>query len=166
MENREKFEGITKKFKVSVSAKEAFETFVDHFSSWWPKEYTWSQGALATIGIEPKKGGLCYEKGPHGFRCDWGRVTEFEPPYKIVFTWQISPERVPVPDPEKASVIEINFNEKNAWDTEINFKHHHFSRHGKGGKQYKEMMGSDQGWEYILNLYKQAVSELNTVKQK
>lgn len=164
MKTREKPDSVNRNFDVSASAKEAFETFVNHFSSWWPKEYTWSQDALTSIGITPKQNGLCYEKGPYNFRCDWGRVIEFEPPNKIIFTWQISPERVPVPDPEKASIVEIKFDEKNAWNTVISFVHRDFSRHGKSGGHYREVMDSAQGWSYILHQYEKAVSELNAVK--
>ncbi len=55
------------------------------------------------------RAGHCSERGPHGFRCDWGRVVTCEPPGKIAFTWQISPQRVPQPDPAQASLVEVRF---------------------------------------------------------
>ena len=61
---------------VDVSGERAFEVFVDNLASWWPPEYSWSQDVLEDIGIEPHEGGLCFERGPHGFRCDWGRVLD------------------------------------------------------------------------------------------
>jgi hypothetical protein len=61
---------------VSVDAppERAFEVFTEGLGSWWPREYTWSREVLEEIVIEPREGGLCYERGPHGFRCDWGRA--------------------------------------------------------------------------------------------
>ena len=64
----------------------AFVAFVDGLGDWWPPEYTWAQQKLDAIGIEPREGGLCSERGPHGFRLDWGRVIAWEPPSRLLFT--------------------------------------------------------------------------------
>lgn len=74
-----------------VDAAAAFSIFTDRFEAWWPREYTWSQAALETIGITPHEGGLCFEIGPHGFRCDWGRVLAWDEPNGLVFTCGSSP---------------------------------------------------------------------------
>ena len=79
------------------------------WGSWWPAEYTWAQTTLEGIAIEPKEGGRCHETGPHGFSCDWGRVVACAPPERLVFTWQISPDRTPQPDPERSSEVEVTF---------------------------------------------------------
>jgi hypothetical protein len=70
--------------------------------SWWPKEFSWAQEALEEIGIEPRDGGFAYERGPHGFLVHWHRVAAWEPPARLVFTWQIAGDRAPQPDPAKA----------------------------------------------------------------
>jgi len=77
--------------EVPVPPRRAFEVFVDEFGSWWPAEYSWSGETLVRIAIEPRTGGMCVEVGPHGFRCDWGRVLAYEPPRRLVFSWQIGP---------------------------------------------------------------------------
>ena len=127
----------------------AFAHFTEEFGSWWPAEYTWSQGALAEIGIEPREGGLCFERGPHGFRCDWGRVLRWQPPERLVFTWQISPTRVPQPDPALASEVDVRFSPMDD-GTLVDLVHSRFERHGEGAEEYAAAMGSPQGWEYIL----------------
>ena len=86
--------------EVNAPPERAFDAFTGGLSSWWPAEYTWAQSTLEGIAIEPKEGGRCHETGPHGFSCDWGRVLACEPPQRLVFTWQISPDRTPQPDPE------------------------------------------------------------------
>ena len=57
---------------------------------------------LETIAIEPGEGGMCFERGPHGFRIDWGRVLTWEPPHRLVFDLVDRPARDPVPDPAAA----------------------------------------------------------------
>jgi len=138
---------------VPASAERAYAVFAEEFDSWYPSEYTWSQDVLDTIGIEGREGGRCFERGPHGFWIDWGRVLVWDPPYRLVFTWQVSPRREPVPDPAKASEVEVRFHEEGAQNTRIGFEHRGISRHGEGAEEYLEALGSEQGWPYILDRY-------------
>ncbi len=150
---QKKEETITLIMNLGLSKEEAFERFVNHFNNWWPKKYTWSGQKLKFIQIEANVNGKCFEIGPHDFRLDWGRVLEFEKSNKIVFSWQISPIRVPEPDPAKGSEVEIVFKEEDGL-TKLVFEHRSFSNHGNGWRKYIEALKSEQGWPYILNRYK------------
>jgi hypothetical protein len=143
---------IKKTIVVNGSPAEAFRIFVHEIHHWWPHAYTWSQDALVEMRIEAQPGGLCTEIGPHGFRCDWGRVIQWVENEKIGFLWQISPRREPVPQPEKASEVQLSFDAQGD-HSHVERMHDHFERHGEGSKQYKEMMGSAYGWPYILECY-------------
>lgn len=144
---------IGRELIIEIEKDRAFEKFLDEFDQWWPKEYTWAQDQLREIRIDGREDGLCTEIGPYGFRCDWGRVTELTRSSKIVLKWQISPDRLPVPNPEQASEVEIRFSNA-AGCTSVEFEHRNFENHGEGARQYFEMMNSEQGWDYILNAYK------------
>jgi uncharacterized protein YndB with AHSA1/START domain len=127
----------------------AFEVFTGELMSWWPAEYTWSgPRALVQIGMEAGAGGLCYEIGPHGFRCDWGRVLIWDPGRRLVLTWQIGPNREPVPDPERAGEVEVLFKSER-----IEFEHRGFDRYQPAGEDYRKAMESPEGWPYILDCY-------------
>ena len=63
---------------VNVEPDRAFDLFARGLAAWWPPEYSWSQDVLEDMGIEPHEGGICFEVGPHGFRCDWGRVLAWD----------------------------------------------------------------------------------------
>lgn len=78
---------------VPLGAEEAYELFADRLDSWWPSEYSWAGDALVEIGLEPREGAMCFETGPHGFRCDWGRVLAAERPERLRFTWQMAVPR-------------------------------------------------------------------------
>lgn len=150
---------IQRRLTVPVSTDQAFDFFTAKLTNWWPPEYTWSQDVLETIAIEPGVNGRCFERGPFNFECDWGRVLVWEPPRRLVFTWQISPGREPVPDPSKASEVEVRFEAESASSTQVIFEHRRFARHGDGAADYRAMLDSPQGWPYILDCYREAIKE-------
>ena len=128
---------------------EAFRVFTDGFGTWWPAEFTWSQpDLLQSIGIEPHLDGLLRRDGPHGFRMDWGRITGWEPPRGLTFTWQISAERVPVPDPARASIVDVAFRPDNS-GTLVTVEHRAWHRHGPGAADYRSQF--DQAWPMALD---------------
>ena len=138
---------------ISLNPAEAFSAFVDGFGKWYPAEYTWSQNGLDTIAIEPREGGRCFERGPNGFELDWGRVTAFQPPKIVTFTWQISVKRVPIPNAAKAGQVTVRFDtEDNA--TKLTLTHHGFEHYAEQPRQYREALAAPHGWIYILDCFK------------
>ena len=142
--------------EVPLARVRAFELFTDGFARWYPAEYSWSGRLLDWIGLEGHVGGACFERGPHGFRCDWGRVLVWAPPESVAFTWQIGVSRVPEPDPVRVSDIEVGFQPAGEDATRVTFSHQHFSRHGEGWEEYVAAMASPEGWPYILSRFEKA----------
>jgi len=143
---------------VALPVARVFERFALELRDWWPREYTWSQDVLHDIGIEPRLDGLCFEIGPYGFRCDWGRVLEWEPPSRLRLAWQISPRREPVPDPHRASTVAVSFAPDTPRRTRVMLLHEAFERHGAEGTAYRTAMGSPQGWPLILQRFVEAAT--------
>ncbi|WP_124981514.1 SRPBCC domain-containing protein [Nonlabens xiamenensis] len=144
---------LKKSIQIDRSQDQVFELFVGNMMDWWPKEYSWSQHHLQQMFIDPVTNGFCTEIGPHGFRCDWGRVLEVNTPSSIHFTWQISPQREPVPDADQASVVHIRFSSVDEHCL-MDLEHANFENHGKGYENYHKMMDSPEGWQYILDCFK------------
>lgn len=144
---------ISETLTVSLTPSQAFALFAEQLGDWWPREYTWGQDALQAIGIEPRVNGLCYELGPHGFRCDWGRVLAWEPASRLVLAWQISPRREPEPNPARASTVEVYFASRESGGTLLTLRHHGFECHGDGAEEYRAALASPQGWPYILERF-------------
>jgi uncharacterized protein YndB with AHSA1/START domain len=151
---------IRRTVEVPIPPERAFVLFTEEMDSWWPREYTWAGDVLDTIGIEPRAGGHCYELGPHGFALDWGRVLVWQPPRELVFTWQISPKRVPEPNPARASEIEVRFEPAGEGATRVHLEHRAFDRHGPGAAEYRAGMSAAKGWDYILERYAGAASSV------
>lgn len=138
---------------VPAAPERAFALFADELASWWPAEYTWAADGLEQIAIEPRVDGRCFERGPRGFECDWGRVLAWEPGARLAFSWQIGPDRVPVPDSDRASEVEVRFADAGKGATRVELEHRGFERHGEGGADYRAAMASERGWPYILARY-------------
>lgn len=146
-------EPIVHTVTVPLPPAEAFHLFVDGLTNWWPADYTWAAEVLEAISIEPRLGGRCFERGPCGFECDWGRVTAWDPPHRLSLTWQISLERVPEPNPARASEVVVRLAREAPSSTGVTLEHRGFERHGDGGAQYRAALASPQGWPYILDRY-------------
>ncbi len=150
-------DSVTHDVVVPVSPEDAFYFFAHELGAWWPEEYTWAKEDLDTIGMEPFEGGRCFERGPHGFTCDWGRVLAWNPPSKLSLQWQISPSREPVPDPKQSSIVHVDFSEAGKDRTRVSLGHRDFANHGKGHAEYRAAMASEYGWPYILAQYQRHV---------
>ncbi|MER5332420.1 SRPBCC family protein [Micromonospora sp. NPDC002717] len=138
-------------------ADQAFAVFTDALAAWWVTEYTWSGPEhLAELGMEPRAGGMLYEIGPYGFRCDWGRVLTWDPPRRLVFTWQIGADRAPVPDPAQASEVEVLFHADGPERTRVEVEHRHFDRHGEAAEGYRQALTA--GWHELLSRYATTVA--------
>lgn len=146
-------EPITAAVDVPLSPLAAYRRFVDELDAWWPRAYTWSGEALERIVMEGRPGGACSEFGPHGFRCDWGRVLDVEPGAFVTFSWQIAPTRAPAPDPARASRVHVTFAALPAGGTRVTLVHEGFERHGEGAAAYRAAMADAAGWPWILEQY-------------
>ena len=139
---------------VETTAATAFTVFTTRMGDWWVPEFTWSgPDCLDTIGIEPRLGGTAYEVGPHGLHLDWGRVLAWDPPQRLVLAWQIAPDRVPVPDPQRCSEVEVHFHPRDG-GTLVDLEHRHFDRHGPHAADYRRNMAV--GWQELLDRFADA----------
>ena len=133
---------------VDLGLEATFERFTAGFGSWWPAEFTWSQpDLLVDIGMEPRLDGLLTETGPHGFRLDWGRLVRWEPPHALAFLWQVGADRVPVPDPERASTVTVTFTDvEGSAGTRVAVVHDGWERHGDAAQTYREDFAPAWPW--------------------
>lgn len=137
---------------VDVPPGEAWRIFVDRFAEWWPPAYSFSQDALATIGIEPVAGGRCFERDRERRELVWGTVTAADPPARLTFFWQITAERAIETDTARASEVEVVFDAADG-GTRLTLIHSGFGRHGGDWRAYRDGMGSEQGWTYCLDCF-------------
>jgi uncharacterized protein YndB with AHSA1/START domain len=133
---------------VDVPQNRTFDAFAGALGRWWPLGYTYAQAGLDTAVIEPRVGGLWFERDLSGKETAWGEVRAWEPPSRLVLSFAVGADRAPEPE-ERASEVEIRFvpEEKG---TRVELEHRDFERHGDGAERLRDGMASPQGWPLIL----------------
>ena len=144
---------IRHEVSVDLSPADAFAAFSDGINAWWPREFTWSGQLLERIAIEPRVGGFCHEIGSGGMRLDWGRVSAWEPPHRLAFSWQVGPDRVPEINPSHASQVEVRFEPAAGDQTRVTVVHNGWERHGPGGAAYRDQFEAADAWPRMLQAY-------------
>ena len=129
----------------------AFQAFTADIGRWWPLEYSYAQAELDTAVIEPRAGGLWFERDRAGQETAWGQVRAWEPPSRLVLSFAVGPDRAPEPE-ERASEVEIRFVPEGR-GTRVELEHRDFERHGDGAQRLRDGMASPQGWPLILAAY-------------
>jgi uncharacterized protein YndB with AHSA1/START domain len=142
---------------VAVPVEQAFRIFTESFTTWWPADYHIGGADLAEAIIEPEVGGRWYERGVDGSECDWGRVLTWEPPSRLVVTWQINGHWQYDPDPAHASEIEVRFTPDGPTRTRVDLEHRHLDRLVDGQAIHDGIVGGG-GWSAILELFAKAAA--------
>ena len=143
---------ITGIVTVPLPIAHAFEVFTGSIDTWWPHQYHIGQADIAEVVLEPHVGGRWFEKGVDGSECDWGRVLAWEPPQRVVFTWQINGMWQFDPDPEHASEVDIQFTAEGAEVTRVDVEHRHFERL-VAAQGVHEGLRNGGGWKALLDAY-------------
>ena len=143
---------------VEAPPERAFEVFTAGFATWWPKSHSVVEADQEAAYIEPAAGGRWYERGVDGAECDWGRVLVWEPPHRIVFSWQINGSWQYDPDPARASEIEIRFSPDGPQQTLVELEHRHLDRLANGQAMHDGIDQAGGGWSSVLQVYAAAAA--------
>jgi len=141
---------------VPISAQRAFTLFTEGINTWWIGHRI-GESELAEVVIEPRVGGRWYERGVDGTECDWGKVLVFDPPERLVLSWQLNYQYKYDPDLAHASEVEVLFTEENGL-TRVALEHRNFERHGAGAEELAAGVSDEGGWPSILELYAKAAA--------
>jgi uncharacterized protein YndB with AHSA1/START domain len=144
---------------VNAPAERAFKLFTEKFDRIKPREHNMLGVDIAESVFEPRAGGRVYDRGADGSECQWGRVVAYEPPARIVFSWDISPMWQVEPDLDRASEVEVRFVADGPDRTRVELEHRHLDRHGDGWEGMREGVRGDQGWPLYLERFAVAVTE-------
>jgi uncharacterized protein YndB with AHSA1/START domain len=143
---------------VEAPLERAFSVFTDGIGSWFPSEYNLLDVEIAERVFEPRVGGHVYDRGTDGSECHWARVLAYEPPSRVVISWDISPQWQIQTDPEKTSEVDVRFIPEAPDRTRVELEHRNLDRHGEGWEQLRESVGGEGGWPGCLRTFAERVA--------
>jgi len=144
---------------VEAPIERAFSVFTDGFGSFKPPEHNILAVEIAETVFEPRVGGHLYDRGVDGSECRWARVLAYEPPNRVVISWDISPQWQLETDPEKASEVEVRFFSETPDRTRLELEHRNLERHGEGWEGVRHGVAGDEGWPLYLKRFAEQLKD-------
>jgi uncharacterized protein YndB with AHSA1/START domain len=138
---------------VEAPIDRAFRVFTNNFDQIKPREHNMLSVDIAESVFEPHEGGRVYDRGVDGSECQWARVIAYEPPGRIVFTWDISPNWQIETDNDKTSEVEVRFIAESPGRTRVELEHRNLDRHGDGWEGTRAGVSGDDGWPLYLQRF-------------
>ncbi len=135
---------VAKTTLVQAPLAVAFEVFIAQ--DWWPVEtHHLAHPPGREVVLEPFAGGRWYERAADGTDTDWGTVLAWQPPYRLLLTWQVSPDWTYEPDPACGSEIEVTFTPEGPHQTRVDFTHRHLERYGQQAERMRRILDEKGG---------------------
>ncbi|HJS94121.1 MAG TPA: SRPBCC family protein [Solirubrobacteraceae bacterium] len=138
---------------VEAPIERAFRVFTEDFDRIKPREHNMLGVEIAETVFEPRAGGRVFDRGVDGSEFQWARVLAFEPPDRLVFSWDISPQWQIESDPAKTSEVEVRFIAEGPDRTRVELEHRHLDRHGEGWPSMRDAVDGEGGWPLYLQRY-------------
>jgi uncharacterized protein YndB with AHSA1/START domain len=144
---------VRRQIVVEAPVDRAFAVFTERFGDFKPPEHNLLGAPIVETRFEPRVGGHIYDRAEDGSECRWARVLAYEPPDRVVFSWDISPQWQVETDFEKASEVEVRFTSETPERTRVEFEHRNLDRHGTGREGVRDGVDSEGGWPLYLQRY-------------
>jgi uncharacterized protein YndB with AHSA1/START domain len=144
---------VRREIVVNAPIDKAFTVFTDRFGDFKPPEHNILRVPIAETVFEPKVGGHIFDRGTDGTECRWARILAYDPPTKVVFSWDIGPTWQVESDPDLTSEVEVTFVAETPDRTRVQLEHRHLDRHGPGWESVRDGVRHDQGWPLYLDRY-------------
>jgi uncharacterized protein YndB with AHSA1/START domain len=138
---------------VEAPIERAFSVFTEDFGSFKPPEHNLLAVEIAETVFEPREGGHLYDRGMDGSECRWARVLAYEPPNRVVISWDISPHWQLETNLEKTSEVEVRFVAEAPDRTRVELEHRNLERHGEGWQGLRDGVAGEDGWPLYLQRF-------------
>src|SRR4029450_7068634 len=83
---------VRRQVVVDAAIDRAFSVFTEQFGDFKPPEHNLLGAPIAETVFEPRVGGHIVDRAVDGTECRWARILVYEPPVRVVFSWEISPQ--------------------------------------------------------------------------
>lgn len=151
---------VRKSVTVNAPIEHVFNVFTEHHNAWWPRDHHIGGRADFTAILEPRVGGRWFERGDDGSECNWGRVLTWDPPNRLVVSWDISPDWKY--DPSIATEIEVRFVAETTQRTRVELEHRKLERYGDKAEMMRAIFESPEAWTRTLAVMAKVAEERRT----
>jgi uncharacterized protein YndB with AHSA1/START domain len=142
---------VRRSVTVQRPVDEAFRLFTEGIATWWPIDsHSIGRGdePPETVVMEGGEGGRLYERMRDGNEANWGTILAWEPPHRIVLSWELRPGR-------PATEIEVRFSPE-AEGTRVELEHRGWERLGAEAEAAKASYRD--GWAKVLGNFAEAAN--------
>ena len=146
---------------VNAGIERAFAVFTEQFGDFKPREHNLLAVPIAETIFEPHVGGHIYDRGVDGSECRWARILAYEPPDRVVFSWDIGPQWLIETEQANTSEVEVRFVAETPQRTRVELEHRDIDRHGPGWEAVSEGVADDAGWPLYLARYAALFAEVS-----
>lgn len=144
---------VTLSVEVDAPIEEAFRSFTEDFGRFKPPEHNLLGVDITETVFEARVGGQIYDRGADGSECRWARVLAYEPPDRVVFSWDIGPDWQVATDPDRTSEVEVRFSAEGPARTKVDLTHSKLHHHGEGWEGLRAAVDSEGGWVLYLQRF-------------
>ena len=142
---------VRREVVVDCDAQRAFDLFTADMTSWWPKQHHIGSTPIAEIVIEPRTGGRWYTRHEDGTETYTGIVQAWEPPSRLVVTWQIGADWKYHDD--LVTTVEVSFRPAGPGRTRVSLEHRDLDGYGADAAAMKKTFEGEGAWGATLAAY-------------
>lgn len=148
--------------RVAAAPQRAFDAFVHEISAWWQPYglFEFTRGKSGELAFEPGRGGRLTETYDDGSVFEIGRITVWEPPTLLAFTWRQASF-----GSEMVTRVEVRFEpagdetrvvlEHTGWDS---VPQKHVARHGFPLDVFQQRHA--EWWQALLVRYRSRIAAI------
>ena len=137
---------------VRLSPDEAFRLFTNGIDEWWPLgTHSVGEERAESVTFEAGVGGRIYEVVDGGEEHEWGRVLEWDPPGRVVFSWY------PGRDDTTAQQVQVTFTPAGDGTT-LELVHTGWETLGDRASEVRANYDSADGWDMVLEALVRSVA--------
>ena len=144
-------EPVVREITVAAPRDRAFDTFIN-MTAWWPLDtHTIGKAPARASIIQTRVGGRWYGIDADGDSHEIGHVLVFDPPSRLVLSWEITHDFTY--DPSIRSEVEITFEEVSPAITRVILEHRKLEVYGEHAAMAREIFNSEGGWGMLLQRF-------------
>jgi uncharacterized protein YndB with AHSA1/START domain len=137
---------------VEADQKIAWHVFTEKMGTWWPLAY-YKIGQVNAVDavIEPHVGGRWFELGEDSSICQWGTVLVWDPPSRLVLSWDINADWKY--DPKLNTEVEVRFVAEGSKRTRVELEHRRLDRYGARRDEMRRIYDTEGDWGKFLEAF-------------